>query len=77
MTAVVTHKRFALTFYWTSTDKITGTQHHHKLILHSSYHVQRLLVVSTKVEEGTIRLNKKLLLKIKVILLLWQSLKDQ
>ena len=43
--------------------KITVTQHHHKLILHSSCHVQRVLVVATKVEQGKIRVgNEKLLM---------------
>ena len=39
--------------------KITGTQHHHKLILHSSCHVQRVLVVAKKVEQGTIRVGNE------------------
>ena len=43
--------------------KITGTQFHHKLILYSSVHVPRVLVVATKVEQGTIRVvNKRLLM---------------
>ena len=40
--------------FWPSTKKITCTQHHHKIILHSSWHVQRVLVVSTEVEQGRI-----------------------
>ena len=47
-------KTFSLTFCWPSTNKITGTKHHHKLIFHSSCHVQRVLLVSIKVEQGTI-----------------------
>ena len=57
-------KKLALTFWWPSTNKITGTQHHHKLILHSSFHVSRLLVVATKVEQGTIRVGNEQLLVI-------------
>ena len=58
-----------LTFWWTSTNKITGTQHHHKLILHSSFHVQRVLVVAPKVEEVTIRVGNEQLLVITVHLI--------
>ena len=57
-------KKLALTLWWTSTNKIIGTQHHHKLILHSSCHVQRVLVVATKVEQGTIRVGNERLLVI-------------
>ena len=57
-------KNLALTFWWPSTNKITGTQHHHKIILHSSWHVSRVLGVATKVEQGTIRLGNKQLLVI-------------
>ena len=39
--------------------KIKGTQHHHKLILHSSCHFQRVLVVATKAEQGTIRVGNE------------------
>ena len=49
---------------WASTNKIAGTQHHHKLIFHSSCHVQRILVVATTVEQGTIGVGKKWLLVI-------------
>ena len=57
-------KTLALTFLWPSTNKIMGTQHHHKIILHSSCHVQRVLVVATKVEQGTIRVGNKRILMI-------------
>ena len=57
-------KKLALTFWWPSTKKITGTQHHHKFILHSSCHVQRVLVVAIKVEHVTIRLGNEQLLMI-------------
>ena len=40
-------------------NKLTGTQHHHNLILHSSCHVQRLLVVATEVEQGTNRIGNE------------------
>ena len=56
--------KLALTFWWPSTNKITGTQHHHKLILHSSCHVSRLLVVATKVEHGIMRVGNEQLLVI-------------
>ena len=49
----------ALTFFWPSPNKITGKQHHNKLILHLSCHVQRVLVVVTKVEQGKIRVGKR------------------
>ena len=42
--------------------KITFTQHHHKLIFHSSCHVPRVLVVASKVEQGTIRVGNKRIL---------------
>ena len=38
--------------------------HHHKLIFYSTCHVQRVLVVTTKVEQGTIRVGNKQLLMI-------------
>ena len=47
-----------------STIKITGTKIHHKLILYSSCHVPRLLVVATRVEQGTIRVGNKQILVI-------------
>ena len=49
-------KHLALTLLWPLTNKITGTQYHHKLILYSSFHVpRRVLGGATKVEPGTIR----------------------
>ena len=44
--------------------KITGTQQHHKLIFHSSCYIQRILVVTTKVKQGTIRKGNKQILVI-------------
>ena len=63
MNAVVAPKRWLSTF-WPSTNKITRTQHYHKLIFHSSCHAQRVLVVATKVGQGTIRVGSKQLLLI-------------
>ena len=58
-------KNLALTFWWPLTDKITGTQYHHKLILYSSYHTpRRVLGGATKVEQGTIRVGGERLLVI-------------
>ena len=57
-------KHLALTFWWLLANKVTGTQHHHKLILHSSWHVSRVLVVATKVEQGKIRVGNEQLLVI-------------
>ena len=57
-------KKLALNFWWPSTNKIIGTQHHQKLTLHSSCHVSRVLVVATKLEHGTIRVGNKRLLMI-------------
>ena len=48
-------KHLALTFWWSSTNKITGTQHHQKLIFHSSCHVSRVLVVTKKSRTGKIQ----------------------
>ena len=45
-------------------NKKTGTQHHHKIILHLSCHIQRVLSVATKVEQGTIRVGYERLLVI-------------
>ena len=56
-------KKLALTFWWPSGKK-TGTQHHHKLILHSSCHASRVLAVTTKVEQVTIRVGNEQLLMI-------------
>ena len=48
-------KNLALTLWWPLTNKITGTQYHHKLIFYSSCHVpRRVLGGATKVEQGTI-----------------------
>ena len=57
-------KKLALAFWWPSTNEITGTQHHHNLILNSSFHILRVLVVSKNVEQGTIRVGNELLLMI-------------
>ena len=58
-------KNLALTFWWPLTNKITGTQYHHKLILYSSCHVpRRVLGGATKVEQGTIRIGGQWLLGI-------------
>ena len=61
----VSAKNLALTFWWPLTNKITGTQHHHKLILYSSCHVpRRVLWGATKVEPVTIRVGGEQLLVI-------------
>ena len=53
-------KILALTFWWPLTNKITGTQYHHKIILYSSCHVpRRVLGGATKVEQGKIRVGSK------------------
>ena len=57
-------KELDLTFCWPLTNKITGTQHHHKLIWYSSCHVQQILVVATKVEHGKISVGNEWLLVI-------------
>ena len=58
-------KNLALTLLWQLTNKISGTQYHHKLILYSSCHVpRRVLGGATKVELGTIRVSGKRLLAI-------------
>ena len=63
-TTALVGKKLALTFWWPSTNKITITQNHYKLILYSSWHVQRVLVVATKVEQRKIRVgNERLLVK--------------
>ena len=55
----------ALTFWWPLTNKIKGTQYHHKLILYSSCHVPRsVLGGATKLEQGTIRVGGERLLVI-------------
>ena len=48
MTTFVAQKSWLSPFDVHQQQKITGTQHHHKLVLHSSCHVQRVLVVATK-----------------------------
>ena len=40
-------KQLAITFFLPSTNKITCTEHHQQIILHSSCHLERLLVVVT------------------------------
>ena len=56
-------KMLAPTFWCPSTNKITGTQHHHKPILPSSCHIQRVLIIATEVEHGKIRVvNEQLLM---------------
>ena len=58
-------KNLALTLWWQLTNKISGTQYHHKLILYSSCHVpRRVLGGATKVEPGTIRVGGERLLAI-------------
>ena len=58
-------KTLALTFWWPLTNKITGTQYHHKLVLYSSRHVpRRVLGGATKAEQGTIRVGGEQLLVI-------------
>ena len=58
-------KYLALTLWWQLTNKISGTQYHHKLIFYSSYHVlRRVLGGATKVEQGTIRVGGERLLVI-------------
>ena len=49
-------KNLALTLWWPLTNKISGTQYHHKLIFYSSCHVpRRVLGGATKAEHRTIR----------------------
>ena len=49
-------KKLALTLWWPLTNKITGTQYHHKLIFYSSCHVpRRVLGGATKAKPGAIR----------------------
>ena len=57
-------KTLALTLWWPSANKITGTQFHHKLILYSSCHFPKILVVATKVDQGKIRVGNEQLLVI-------------
>ena len=58
-------KNLALTSWWQFTNKISGTEYHHKLIFYSSCHVpRRVLGGATKVEPGKIRVCGKRLLAI-------------
>ena len=58
-------KKLALTLWWQLTNKISGTQYHHKLIFYSSCRVPRKVVRgATKVELGTIRVGGEQLLVI-------------
>ena len=58
-------KNLALTLWWQLTNKISGTQYHHKLILYSSCHVpRRVFGGATKVELVTIRVGGEQLLAI-------------
>ena len=58
-------KNLALTLWWKLTNKISGTEYHHKLIFYSSFHVpRRVLGGATKVEPGTIRVGGERLLAI-------------
>ena len=58
-------KNLALTLWWQLTNKISGTQYHHKLIFYLPCHVpRRVLGGATKVEPGTIRVGGERLLVI-------------
>ena len=58
-------KKLALTLWWKLTNKILGTEYHHKLIFYLSCHVpRRVFGGATKVEPGTIRVGGERLLKI-------------
>ena len=58
-------KHLALTLCWQLTNKISGTQYHHKLIIYLSCHdPRRVLGGATKVEPGTIRVGGERLLVI-------------
>ena len=58
-------KNLALTLWWQLTNKISGTQYHHKHIFYSSCHVPiRVLGGATKVEPGKIRVGGERLLEI-------------
>ena len=52
MTPIVTPKRWILPFDGHQ-KKITGKQHHQKIILHSSCHVQRVLLVASSITGRT------------------------
>ena len=63
-------KNLALTLWWQLTNKISGTQYHHKLIFYWSCHVpRRVLGGATKVEPGKIRVGSERLLAITVALI--------
>ena len=64
MNAVVAPKLWLSPFDGHRPKKITGTQFHHKLILYSSCHVPRVLVVATKMEQRIIRVGNEQLLVI-------------
>ena len=58
-------KHLALTLWSPLTNKISGTQYHHKLILYSPCHIpRRVLGGATKVKPGTIRVGGERLLLI-------------
>ena len=58
-------KNLALTLWWQLTNKIPGTQYHHKLIFYSLCHVpRRVLGGATKVRPETIRVGGEQLLVI-------------
>ena len=55
----------ALTLWWQLTNKISGTQYHHKLIFYLSCNVPRMVLGGAKkVEPGTIRVGSERLLAI-------------
>ena len=62
-------KMLALTLWWPSKNEITGAQFHHKLILYSSCHGPRVLIVATKLEHGKIRVGNEGLLVITGVLI--------
>ena len=63
-------RNLAHTLWWKLTNKISGTQYHHKLIFCSLCHVpRRVLVGATKVEPGTIRVGGEQLLVITGVLI--------
>ena len=58
-------KNLALTLWWPLTNKISGTQYHHKLIFYLLCHVpRRVLGGATKVEPGKIRVGGEWILVI-------------
>ena len=63
-------KNLAFTLLWKLTNKISGTEYHHKLIFCLSCHVRRrVLGGATKVEPGTIRVGGEQLLAITAALI--------